>query len=362
MANIFISYNRKSRVIVESLAQDLGELGETIWFDEDLSGGQTWWNEILQRIRRCDLFVFVVDPDSLNSAACKSEYKYAADLGKSILPILVSDRVSAGLLPPALSQIQFVDYRVQDRKGALQLARSIATIPPPPPLPDPLPAPPEVPVSYLGKLTTLVDTEVDLTFEQQTNLVFQLKHGLNDPGTAQDTCTLLQRLRERRELLATVAAEIDDLLRGAASSTTAAEAMKTKALDSQDLGRRDSPGSIRVAAGHQSGTTSNALPSTPGGSHAFPPGGAARPPAVLNIPNYLVWSILSTVFCCLPMGIVSIIYAAQVNQKITAGDMAGATASSKNAKLWAILAAIVGLVGIVVWFFLYGLALIAQNS
>lgn len=357
MANIFISYNRKSRVIVESLAQDLGELGETIWFDEDLSGGQTWWNEILQRIRRCDLFVFVMDPDSLNSAACKSEYKYAAELGKSILPILVSDRVSTSLLPPALSQIQFVDYRVQDRKAALQLARSVATIPPPPPLPDPLPAPPEVPVSYLGKLTTLIDAEADLTFEQQTNLVFQLKRGLNDPGTSQDTCTLLQRLRERRELLATVAAEIDDLLRGAASSTTAADAMKTKAMDSQDQGKRDSPGPIRVAAGYPSAPTSNALAGNPGGSHASPPWHQAAP----NIPNYLAWSILSTAFCCLPIGIISIVYAAQVNQKIRTGDMAGAAASSKNAKLWAIIAAIVGLVGIVLWFLLYGFALMANN-
>src|ERR1700674_5155786 len=118
MANVFISYNRKSRVIVESLAQDLDALGETVWFDEDLSGGQAWWNEILTRIRRCDLFVFVLDPESLNSEACKSEYQYAADLGKPILPILVSDRVSAGLLPPALCQIQFVDYREQDRKAA----------------------------------------------------------------------------------------------------------------------------------------------------------------------------------------------------------------------------------------------------
>src|SRR5438477_7587643 len=30
--------------------------------------------------------------------------------------------------------------------------------------------------------------------------LFRSKRGLNDPGTAQDTCTLLQRLRERREL------------------------------------------------------------------------------------------------------------------------------------------------------------------
>ena len=52
-------------------------------------------------------------------------------------------------------------------------------------------------------------------------------------------------------------------------------------------------------------------------------------------PNYLVWAILTTVFCCLPFGIVSIIFAAQVNSKWQMGDYEGAKLSSKNAKLWA---------------------------
>jgi ABC-type Fe3+ transport system permease subunit len=51
-------------------------------------------------------------------------------------------------------------------------------------------------------------------------------------------------------------------------------------------------------------------------------------------PNYLVFSILVTIFCCL-IGVVSIIYAAQVNSKWSAGDYAGAVESSKNAKKWA---------------------------
>ena len=37
------------------------------------------------------------------------------------------------------------------------------------------------------------------------------------------------------------------------------------------------------------------------------------------VPNHLVWAILSTLFCCLPLGIVSIVFAAQVNGKLAAG-------------------------------------------
>jgi hypothetical protein len=54
-----------------------------------------------------------------------------------------------------------------------------------------------------------------------------------------------------------------------------------------------------------------------------------------DVPNYLVQAILTTIFCCLPFGIVSIVYAAQVNGKVAAGDRAGALQSSRNARMWA---------------------------
>lgn len=53
-----------------------------------------------------------------------------------------------------------------------------------------------------------------------------------------------------------------------------------------------------------------------------------------TIPNYLVFAILTTVFCCLPTGIPAIIYASQVNTKLQLGDVAGAQTASNNAKMW----------------------------
>jgi hypothetical protein len=52
------------------------------------------------------------------------------------------------------------------------------------------------------------------------------------------------------------------------------------------------------------------------------------------INNYLVPSVLVTLCCCLPVGVVAIIYAAQVNTKLSVGDYAGAEASAKSAKMW----------------------------
>jgi len=50
-----------------------------------------------------------------------------------------------------------------------------------------------------------------------------------------------------------------------------------------------------------------------------------------------------TLFCCLPFGIVSIVYAAQVNTKLAAGDYAGAVDASQKAKTWSMWSFIIGL-------------------
>lgn len=65
-----------------------------------------------------------------------------------------------------------------------------------------------------------------------------------------------------------------------------------------------------------------------------PPAPTSAPGGQPSVPNYLVQSILCTLCCCLPLGIVAIIYASQVSTKLALGDYAGAQAASKNAKLW----------------------------
>lgn len=66
-------------------------------------------------------------------------------------------------------------------------------------------------------------------------------------------------------------------------------------------------------------------------------------------PNYLVFAILVTIFCCLPFGIVAIVFAAQVNSKAAAGDYAGALDASKKAKTWCWVAFILGLIWCIGW-------------
>lgn len=73
--------------------------------------------------------------------------------------------------------------------------------------------------------------------------------------------------------------------------------------------------------------------------------------------NYLVWAILSTVCCCLPTGIYSILRSVKVNELWQAGDFAGAQAAAEDAKKWAIIGAALGAVAVTISIIFQALAL-----
>jgi hypothetical protein len=82
-------------------------------------------------------------------------------------------------------------------------------------------------------------------------------------------------------------------------------------------------------------------PPGPGGPGGY--GGYGGPPT--NQPdNNLVWGILVTVLCCLPLGIVSIIKAAQVSGLWGQGRYAEAQQAADDAKKFAIWGVIAGVV------------------
>jgi hypothetical protein len=64
--------------------------------------------------------------------------------------------------------------------------------------------------------------------------------------------------------------------------------------------------------------------------------------------NLLVWSILATVLCCIPSGIVAIIQSNRVNSLWDAKDYAGAREAAKNAKTWCIVSLVLGIVVMII--------------
>ncbi|MGY3793397.1 CD225/dispanin family protein [uncultured Aquimarina sp.] len=78
--------------------------------------------------------------------------------------------------------------------------------------------------------------------------------------------------------------------------------------------------------------------------------------------NHLALAIISTILCCMITGIVSIIYSTQVNTKYDAGDYEGAVTASKNAKLWGLIGIGVSLIGWVLYFIFFGIAIFSGMS
>ncbi len=63
-------------------------------------------------------------------------------------------------------------------------------------------------------------------------------------------------------------------------------------------------------------------------------------------PTYLVWSILTMLFCCVPTGIVAIVYSSKVNSRFTSGDYEGAKKASDNAAIWILATVVLGLIAL----------------
>ena len=86
------------------------------------------------------------------------------------------------------------------------------------------------------------------------------------------------------------------------------------------------------------GATQAPAPTPPVASAPATAQGAAK------TPNYLAGAILVTFCCCMPPGIVAMIYAVQVNSKLGVGDVQGAAAASKKAKAWLLWGIALGIV------------------
>jgi Interferon-induced transmembrane protein/GYF domain 2 len=78
---------------------------------------------------------------------------------------------------------------------------------------------------------------------------------------------------------------------------------------------------------------------------------AGYPQAGADIPDYLVASILVTLFCCVPGGIAAIIFANKANTAKRMGDLGTARQAAAQAKTWLIISVVLGLLVSVVYVF-----------
>lgn len=66
--------------------------------------------------------------------------------------------------------------------------------------------------------------------------------------------------------------------------------------------------------------------------------------------TWLAESILVTIFCCIPFGIVGIVKASSVSSRFSIGDFAGARRASADAKKWVTIGLVCGIIWLVLYF------------
>ena len=272
---IFISYSSSDRTSLEALTTALKRAQQKVWFDQELGGGDAWWNAILEQIRSSDVFIVALSNNWLQSKPSQAELRYAQALNRPILPVQVGPVDSVRVNP--VSALQIIDYQNPTVDAGIQLVTAIhALSSKAEPLPSPLPDEPPLPFGYIMRLGNTL-SEKELTPQQQIQLLVELRSGFDeygsDPSARSDIAQLLRMLRMRHDVTYRTRTEIDNVLAeieakdGApAKKAPNASAAETKAAPVAAAPAAPPPSSAaapaRPAAGHAA-----PAPSTAGGSN-----------------------------------------------------------------------------------------------
>jgi TIR domain len=216
---LFISYAHDDRKVVQQLAGDLEKLGHDIWFDQELSGSEIWWERILDEIEKSEVFLFAVSPSATESSACRTEYHYARQLNKPLLPIMIRETE----LLEGLREIHVVDaLKLNSRDTALALGRSLTHVQGlilqgKYPAPDNAPARPSFPFPK-NPLTGIKERVRKLQEEEAPEealliIVAEIKRiGKSSAKTADEARNLLKQMQNNDYFTQWVKEEIKDAL------------------------------------------------------------------------------------------------------------------------------------------------------
>jgi hypothetical protein len=131
--HVFISYSQFDQDYVTALSAYLEQAGIPVWYDYRVTTGSRFDAVIQESIDSCAAFIFVVSPNSLQSAWVDREMGYADDQGKPIFPLVLG---AGGRLPIRLQNLHFEDVSDGRMPGPDTIARlqalTRATAAPPP--------------------------------------------------------------------------------------------------------------------------------------------------------------------------------------------------------------------------------------
>ena len=138
---VFVSYSHADEELVFAEVKWLQENGFNVWWDEGISPGAEWRDEVTNALQECSLILYFVTPDSVESGQCRREINFGLDqyhrpvlavhLLKVELPdslgLVLSDRQA--ILKPVLSQEEYERKLVTTIAGYLDKPLPTGTAP-----------------------------------------------------------------------------------------------------------------------------------------------------------------------------------------------------------------------------------------
>ena len=120
--NVFISFAKEDKSKVARLEEIVRHGGGKGWqFVYDLHGARDWRSEIQYRIDRCEVFLFVITNNSLQSEWCNKELQHATLSGKPIVTVVFTSDIN---IPYPLNTVQYILLDETPEAGA-KLVRAL---------------------------------------------------------------------------------------------------------------------------------------------------------------------------------------------------------------------------------------------
>ena len=163
---VFLSYSRRDTEFVSRIGRDLSARGFEVWLDtQDIVGGgiDRWRTSIVAGIRRSDVVVVVLSPNSVQSENVERELTVAAENRRRVVPILHQPCELPDGFQYELAGLQHIDFVVQSYDRAFdELLRQLqATVAPDPARPPVLPSPGPTPLTTVDVAPFSVVATID---------------------------------------------------------------------------------------------------------------------------------------------------------------------------------------------------------
>jgi hypothetical protein len=126
---VFFSYDHADKNIAERLIMGLQQKRCRIWYDEGLTPGECWNDELAERIERAEVLVVVLTENAMKSRYVKAQVNCALSKYIRILPVVAEEvQIPEGV---DIARIDLPYIRLSDTDNIDQHIRTIASALPP---------------------------------------------------------------------------------------------------------------------------------------------------------------------------------------------------------------------------------------